>query len=77
MLEPCLVQLLKDGCDPNVCDVNGETLLIHIIKSNKIKSFQYLLEYGVDLEGKNYLDQTPIGQAIQSGNINFLKILMD
>ena len=53
MLESALRDLLNDGCDPNTYDVNGETLLIHVIKTNKIKSFEYLLDHGVNLELEN------------------------
>jgi ankyrin repeat protein len=49
MLERCLIDLLEDGCDPNIEDVNGETLLIHTINTNKKKSFEYLLKHGADL----------------------------
>ena len=44
---------MNDGCDPNTKDVNGETLLIHVIKSNKTKSFKYLISHDVDINQAN------------------------
>jgi ankyrin repeat protein len=35
ILEGCMKVLLEDGCDPNVRDNSGETLLIDAIKENK------------------------------------------
>jgi ankyrin repeat protein len=36
--------LLEDGCDPNVRDNSGETLLIDAIKENKLQSIDLLLK---------------------------------
>lgn len=50
----------------NIKNNFGETLLVHVIKTFKMRSLKMLLERGADLEMANEKGITPVGQAIIS-----------
>jgi ankyrin repeat protein len=60
--------LLHDGCDPNIVDNSGETLLIDAIKRNKLQSIKLLLDQDCRANIKNKQGVSPLGQAIMSMN---------
>jgi ankyrin repeat protein len=68
ILESCMKVLLEDGCDPNVVDNQGETLLIDAIKKNKLQSMNLLLSNDCQANIKNKQGISPLGQAIISLN---------
>ena len=53
VLEGCMKTLLEDGCNPNIKDNTGETLLIHAIKNKKLNSIRLLLKNDCKVSLKN------------------------
>ena len=67
--------LLEDGCDPNITDnqvsimnspltiliLQGETLLIHAIKNNKLKAIELLLENDCKITTRNAQGMSAFG----------------
>jgi ankyrin repeat protein len=53
ILEGCMKVLLEDGCNPNITDNSGETLLIDAIRRNKLKSVKLLLNNDCKANIKN------------------------
>jgi ankyrin repeat protein len=53
--------LLEDGCDPNISDNTGETLLIDTIKKKKLESLKLLLHNDCKVNIKNAQGMSPIG----------------
>lgn len=60
-LEGCMKVLLDDGCDPNIKDNSGETLLIDAIKKKKLKTIELLLENDCKVTARNDQGMSPIG----------------
>mgnify|MGYP000120579154 CR=1 FL=1 len=69
--------LLEDGCNPNIVDNSGETLLIDAIKRDKLQSIKLLLANDCKASIKNKQGVSPIGQAIMSMNIAALELILD
>lgn len=78
--------LLKNGLNPNQKDrwfVNeeGDTILIrltHTHYSDKVPALvRLLVKYGADINGTNNLGQTPLMTAIQTGEPNMVKVLLE
>jgi ankyrin repeat protein len=53
VLEGCMKVLLEDGCNPNIRDNTGETLLIDAIKKKKLNSIKLLLNNDCKVNKKN------------------------
>lgn len=68
VLEGCMKVLLEDGCDPNIKDNAGETLLIDAIKKKKLSAIELLLQNDCSVTIKNDQGMSPIGQAVTSMN---------
>jgi ankyrin repeat protein len=45
--------LLEDGCNPNIKDNSGETLLISAIKNKKLSAISLLLKNDCKVTNKN------------------------
>jgi ankyrin repeat protein len=60
--------LLEDGCNPNIKDNSGETLLIDAIKKKKLNAIELLLKNDCKVTIKNDQGMSPIGQAVTSMN---------
>ena len=73
-----LVQmLLQYGADAKIrCDEKEMTLLHIAVTSRAIHAAQALLEHGVDLEVKNTLGRTPLAEAVASGVLPMVQLLL-
>lgn len=72
VLEGCMKVLLEDGCNPNILDNSGETLLIHAIKKNKLNALELLLDNDCKITTKNAQGMSAFGQAVTSMNCDAL-----
>jgi hypothetical protein len=61
ILENCMKVLLADGCNPNIMDNSGETLLIDAIKRKKLGTVRLLLENDCKVTIRNGQGMSPIG----------------
>lgn len=48
-MEKCFDELLADGADPDILNIQGETMLAYAAKHKKIKCFEKLLKAGADI----------------------------
>ena len=69
--------LLEDGCDPNITDNSGETLLIHAIKKNKLKAIELLLKNDCKITTRNAQGMSAFGQSVTSMNCDALLLLLE
>lgn len=69
--------LLEDGCNPNIMNKAGETLLIHAIKTKKISTIKLLLENDCKVTTRNKQGISPIGQAVMSMNQKALVMILE
>lgn len=72
VLEGCMKVLLEDGCNPNITDNSGETLLIHTIKKNKLNALELLLNNDCKITTRNAQGMSAFGQAVTSMNCDAL-----
>ena len=77
VLEGCMRTLLEDGCNPNIKNNYGETLLIDAIKKKKLNSVRLLLKNDCKVSLKNDQGMSPIGQAITSMNHEALTLILE
>ena len=68
--------MLKANFDPNIVDNQGETLMNHVIKTNKLKSLTIILGKDASSVKLNSKGMSPLGQCIVSQNSEALKILV-
>ncbi|MBX9837760.1 MAG: ankyrin repeat domain-containing protein [Silvanigrellaceae bacterium] len=61
-------KLLKNGFDPNIIEDKYETSLIEAINNNYLEIVLLLLEYNVDVNQCNSINQSPLEVAIFSDN---------
>lgn len=76
-LEGCMKVLLEDGCNPNITNKAGETLLINSIKNKKVSTIKLLLENDCQVTTKNEQSISPIGQALMSMNHEALIMILE
>ena len=69
--------LLEDGCNPNIKDNSGETLLIDAIKKKKLSTIKLLLENDCKVATRNDQGMSPIGMAVMSMNHEALTIVLE
>mgnify|MGYP001177259075 CR=1 FL=1 len=65
--------LLDAGLDPKVLDLEGNTLLHYVVyKSDKedLQLIEDLLDYGLNINAKNKIGETPLHWAVKGGNQN-------
>ena len=77
VLEGCMKVLLEDGCNPNITDNSGETLLIDAIKKKKLNAISLLLKNDCKITIRNAKGMSPIGQAVTSMNHDALVKLLE
>lgn len=77
VLEGCMKVLLEDGCNPNIIDNSGETLLIDAIKKKKLNALALLLKNDCKITMRNAKGMSPIGQAVTSMNHEALIKLLE
>ena len=65
-----IVKLVDAGCDVNVPDKNGETLLGHVVGAGKVELADQLLQNGAKLDLKTFVDKT------EYINIPYIKLNM-
>ena len=74
-----VLELLKSGANPNICDKNGETPLSLIcIRSENIDAISHLIDFGMILNTKdNESGNSPLHNVSTIGNIEIMKILLE
>ena len=76
VLKPCMDLLLAKGCDTNVIDNFGESLVNFVIAHQKMKTFEDLIKHGVDLNLRDQLGVNPITQIFKHNNHKALDIVL-
>uniref|UniRef100_A0A1X7TLJ6 Uncharacterized protein n=1 Tax=Amphimedon queenslandica TaxID=400682 RepID=A0A1X7TLJ6_AMPQE len=70
--------LLKDGAKTDVVDEGGETLLHCAGTSGEVKMLRLLIKKGVtDVNALDKRNRTPLFNAVESGSIEAVKILLE
>ncbi|KAI9737989.1 MAG: hypothetical protein M1834_009359 [Cirrosporium novae-zelandiae] len=73
-----VVQLLKDGADPNAIDEERKSVPLHYTAAKAdVEVSKVLLEAGADPTVKSSNGATPMIDAANSGSVEMLKLLLD
>ena len=70
--------LLAAGADPNISDADGYTCLHDAVdvRCNK-ETLQAIIDHGANIHAANKKSVTPLMQALQTGNINAINVLLN
>lgn len=69
--------LLAHGLPPNLCNQNGDSLLMLASYNGHYAVAQALLDHGADTELRNERDQSPLAGAAFKGDIDMLRLLLE
>lgn len=70
----CLNQLINSGVEVNATDDKGSTALFYA--SNSLECTKSLIQAGANVSVENYMDSTPLIEAMWSGNIKVAQELI-
>lgn len=70
-------KLVAAGCNADVKNGNGQTLLYSTVNQNQIKAMQWLLEHKANVNAKDMKGQTPLHMAVMRGNTKIILCLLD
>jgi ankyrin repeat protein len=70
-------ELVTVGCNANITNSNGQTLLHSAVDQNQIKAMEWLLEHTAEVNAKDVNGQTPLHIAVMHQNIKTIQCLLD
>ncbi len=71
-----IVTLIKNGCNPNICDDNYLSPIHQAVIKNNYKAAKILLKKGADVDISGEFEQTPLHLATIYGNLKMVKLLI-
>lgn len=72
-----LKTLLQSEADKEAVNTSGETALVIAVKRKDLEKIRILLEYGANVNGRDYLARTPLFLAVQNNAVTTVRVLLD
>jgi len=72
-----LKTLLQSEADKEAVNASGETALVIAVKRKDLEKIRILFDYGANVNGRDYLERTPLFLAVQNNAVRTVGVLLD